>query len=113
MNNNIFATLKTIAAGGMPRPLPTIWNHEMDKPLIGRIKEFSSFQHNKYGKQETVIVELESGELVSAILNEYLLEGMRRQRAEVNDFLLIQLQGTDLSNHGNRFKIFNLVIRKE
>lgn len=112
MNDDIFTKLKSIAAGGMAHPLPTIWTHEIDNPLIGRIKGFSRFQHDKYGIQETVIVELESGELVSAILNDYLIEGMRRQRAEIEDFVLIQLMGKDLSNQGHRFNIFNLVIHK-
>ena len=113
MNNNVYARLKAIAAGERAHPLPTIWVHEINKPLIGRIREFNRFQHDRYGMQETVIVELETGELVSAILNDYLIEGMRRQRAEIDDFVLIQLLGTDLSNHGNRFNKFTLVIEKE
>jgi len=92
MSHNKFAKLKAIAAGEMAHPLPAIWVHEINKPLIGRIKGFSSFHHDRFGMQETVIVELESGELVSAILNGYLIDGFRRQDAEVNDFLLIGMR---------------------
>ena len=113
MNNNVYARLKAIAAGERANPLPTIWTHEVNKPLIGRIKGFSRFQHDRYGMQETVIVELESGELVSAILNAYLIDGFSRQGAEVNDFLLIELLGKDYSKSGNCFNKFNLVIEKE
>lgn len=110
MSHNKFAKLKAIAAGEMARL--TIWKHETKKPLIGRIKGFSSFHHDQYGMQETVIVETESGELVSAILNDYLIEGMRRQRAEVNDLLFIELLGQDNSKNGNCFNKYVLVIDK-
>lgn len=112
MNNDIYAQLKAIAASAKTHASPSNWTHEINKPLIGRIKRFSSFIHDRYGMQETVIVELESGDWVSAILSDYLIEGMRRQRAEIDDFILIQLLGTDLSNHGNYFNKFNLVIQK-
>lgn len=107
-----FAALKAIATGEATAPLPTIWAHEVNKPLIGTIKGFSRFQHDRYGMQETVIVELESGELVSAILNPYLIDGMRRQNAEENDLVLIQLICKDISAHGNTFNKFNLVVQK-
>jgi hypothetical protein len=110
MNNDIFARVKAIAAGEMAQPAN--WVHEIDKPLIGRIKGFSSFHHDRYGMQETVIVETESGELVSAILNDYLIEGMRRQRAEVNDLVFIEKLGQDNSKNGNCFNKYVLVIDK-
>lgn len=111
MSNNIYARLKAIAAGE-EMAQPSIWKHEVNQPLIGRIKGFGNFLHDRYGKQETVIVELESGELVSAILNEYLVNGMHLQQAEIGDFILIQLLGKELSNGGNCFNKFNLVIQK-
>jgi hypothetical protein len=66
--NDKFAALMAISTGEATAPLPAIWTHEINKPLIGTIKGFSRFQHDRYGMQETVIVELESSELVSAIL---------------------------------------------
>lgn len=107
-----FAELKAIAKGEATAPLPSIWTHEINKPLMGTIKGFSSFHHDRYGQQETVIVELESGESVSAILTPYLITGMRLQNAEVNDLVLIQLLGKEQSNHGNSFNKFNLVVQK-
>ena len=98
--------------GEMTPTLPTKRHHEIGKPLIGIIKKFSSFVHDRYGKQETVIVELESGELVSAILNGYLQEGIVRQDAQVNDFIFIDLLGKEFSKNGNCFNKFNLVIQK-
>ncbi|MFZ4860394.1 MAG: hypothetical protein ACOYL3_28890 [Desulfuromonadaceae bacterium] len=107
-----FAELKAISSGKATSKHPTYWNHEIDKPLIGTIKEFSTFQHDRFGQQDTVIVELESGELVSAILTPYLSSGMRMQNASVNDLVLIQLLGKDRINNGNTFNKFNLVVRK-
>jgi hypothetical protein len=107
-----FAELKAIARGEAAAPIPTIWNHEINKPLIGTIKGFSRFQHDRYGMQETVIVELETGELVSAILTPYLIDGMQRQHAQENDSVLIQLLGKDVSTHGNSFNKYNLVVQK-
>ena len=112
MSNDIYARLKAIAAGEMAHSLPAIWKHEINKPLIGRIRGYSSFLHDRYGKQETVIVELESGELVSAILNDYLVNGMRIQDAEINDLILIEKLGKELSNNGNCFNRYNMVIQK-
>jgi hypothetical protein len=64
-----FSELKAISNGEVSSQYPNFWNHEINKPLIGTIKGFSNFQHDRFGQQETVIVELESGEIVSAILN--------------------------------------------
>lgn len=108
-----FAHLKAIAAGESEESsLPEIWKHEVGNPLIGTIRGFSSFEHDLYGPQETVIVELESGERVSAILNNYLSNGMQMKHAEVNDLVLIQLLGKEKSSNGATFNKFNLVIEK-
>jgi len=114
MNEDKFARLKAIAAGEKAAPsLPAIWRHEVDTPLLGTIKEFSQFEHNRYGTQDTVIVERESGELVSAILNGYLSTGMQIQQAEVGDLVLIQLQGKERSNNGSMFNKFTLIVDKK
>ena len=110
--NDTFPNLKAIAAGQIAVPMPTLWTHEINKPLIGRIKGFGNFQHDRYGTQQTVIFELETGELVSAILNAYLSEDMRIQNAKENDLVLIQLLGKDVSGHGNSFNKLNLVVEK-
>lgn len=109
-----FAHLKAIAAGGAPvePSLPEIWKHEVGNPLMGIIRGFSSFEHDRFGLQETVIVELESGRCVSAILNNYLSTGMQIQHAEVGDLVLIQLLGKERSANGSIFNRFNLVIQK-
>ena len=110
-----FAHLKAIAAGESPSEsssLPEIWKHEVGNPLMGIIRGFSSFEHDRFGLQETVIVELESGQLVSAILNNYLSTGMQIQHAEVGDLVLIQLLGKERSANGSIFNRFNLVIQK-
>lgn len=112
--NDKFARLKAIANGEANSPaMPTNWTHEVDKPLIGTIKGFGQFQHDRYGTQETVTVETEDGELVSAILTPYLVDGMHRQHAEENDLVLIQFLGKEKSPHGNNyFNKFNLVVEK-
>ncbi|MBL1266011.1 hypothetical protein [Candidatus Methylomicrobium oryzae] len=92
--------------------MPAIWKHEVDNPLIGTIKGFSNFEHDRFGPQETVIVELESGERVSAILNNYLRSGMQIQYAEVGDLVLIQLLGKEKGTNGSTFNKFNLVVEK-
>jgi len=113
MNENRFARLKAIAAGENTAPsLPAIWTHDIGTPLLGIIKGFSQFEHDQYGTQDTVIVERESGELVSAILNNYLRNGMQIQQAEVGDLILIQLLGKERSNNGSMFNKFTLVIDK-
>lgn len=108
-----FAHLKAIAAGeSVESSLPDIWKHEVGNPLIGTIKRFSNFEHDRYGTQETVIVELESGEQVSAILNGYLSNGMQIKHAEVGDLILIQLLGKEKGTNGSTFNKFNLVVEK-
>ena len=112
MNEDKFARLEAIAAGEAHQDFPSKWTYDVKKPLIGTIKGFSSFEHNRFGKQETVIVELRSGEMVSAILNGYLSEGMKMQRAEVDDRILIKYLGKDTSRHGNSHNRYKLYIEK-
>jgi hypothetical protein len=109
-----YAELRAIVSGEAQAttPIPAKWSYEIDRPLLGTIKGFSSFHHDRFGLQETVIVESESGELVSAILNQYLQNGMRIQKAEVNDLILIQFLGKELSVHNNTINKYNLVVQK-
>lgn len=91
---------------------PSFWKYEQGNDLEGEIKSFDSFKHDRYGEQNTVIVELASGKEVSAILNNYLVNGMEMQNAKVGDRVKIQFQGKERSNKGNFFNRFNLEINK-
>lgn len=91
--NDKFAKLKAIAAGEVSAQQPIPWTHEVNNPLIGTIKGFAEFHHDRYGLQKTVIVEWENGEVVSAFMNAYVSNGMEQQNAEPGDLVLIQLLG--------------------
>lgn len=109
-----FNHLKAIAAGESVEEtsLPEIWRHEVGNPLIGTIQGFSSFEHDCYGTQETIIVELEDRRRVSAILTPYLSTGMQMKHAEVGDLILIQLLGKERGHNGSTYNKFNLVVEK-
>ena len=109
-----FARLRAIESGQEPistAPNVRFWNYEKDGNIIGTIVDFSSFMNQMFGEQQyTVIVSLaDSNELVSAFLNGYLQEGLRRQQAAVGDLILIQFFG---KQEGERFNRFHLVIHK-
>jgi hypothetical protein len=116
INNDKFARLKAIAEG---RELPPNtsselihWNHIPHQPLIGTIRGFDEFEHPQFGRQETVIVERENGEMVSAILTEYLQKGMMIQNGEIGDDVLILKQNQERSKNGKIFNRFLMVIDK-
>lgn len=115
-NDDKFAHLKAIAAGIAPAPALSsdikFWKHEPHQPLIGTILGFDSFEHERYGKQQTVIVEREAGEVVSAILTSYLEKGMAIQNGSVGDLVLIEKQGQKRSQRGNTYNEFQLVVQK-
>ena len=60
MKGDKFAHLKAIAAGEIQAPALSndvrFWSHEPNNPLIGTILGFDEFDHQQYGKQQTVIV---------------------------------------------------------
>ncbi|MGB4499195.1 MAG: hypothetical protein WBI40_10910, partial [Methylococcaceae bacterium] len=93
-NNDQFSYLKAIASGEVQAPALAsdvrFWSHEDFQPLIGKILGFDGFEHPSYGKQETVIVEREDGEVVSAILTMYLQKGMELQDGQIGDAILIE-----------------------
>jgi hypothetical protein len=112
-----FAKLNGIQAGEISAPSIAsdvqFWTHEPFKPLIGEILDFGSFEHPQYGLQETVIVEREDGERVSAILTDYLQKGFQMQNAEIGDLVLIEKQGQAKSKYGKFYNKFVLVIDKQ
>lgn len=112
-----FAHLKAIASGQAPAPTLSsdirFWAHEPENPLIGTILGFDSFEHQAYGTQDTVIVECEDGEVVSAILTPYLQKGMAIQHGEIGDAILIEKLGQERSKNGKIFNKFLLVIDKQ
>jgi len=116
-DNNGFDYLKAIAAGAISAPVLSseikFWTHEPHEPLIGKIVEFSEFEHEAYGPQKTVIVERENGDVVSAILTGYLQKGMVIQNGEIGDMVLIEKQGQERSKYGKAFNKFQLVVKKQ
>ena len=116
-NSDKFARLRTIESGQTTTAQNVgnnnqarNWNYEKDGNVMGTITGFNSFEHPQFGEQHTVIVRLaDTNELVSAFLNGWLQEGMRRQNAQVRDLILIQFLGKQL---GERFNRFNLEIEK-
>lgn len=119
-NNNRkdkFAHLKSIASGQAPAPTLSsdirFWTHEPRNPLIGTILGFDQFEHEAYGRQDTVIVEREDGEVVSAILTPYLQKGMTMQNGDIGDAVLIEKQGQERSQKGKVFNKFLLVVDKQ
>lgn len=111
-----FAHLKAIAAGELSAPALSsdvkFWTHEPHNPLIGTILGFDQFDHGQYGTQQTIIVERENGEVVSAILTPYLQNGMSMQNGEIGDSVLIEKLGQERSKFGKVFNKFRMVVDK-
>lgn len=116
-NTNKFAHLNAIAAGEVKAPALSndiiFWEHQVDNPLVGEILGFDGFDHPQYGRQETVIVQRENDEVVSAILTNYLQNGMQMQNGEVGDLVLIEKQGQERSKYGKMFNRFLIVVEKQ
>jgi hypothetical protein len=114
-NHDKFARLKAIASGQQPETATTaqdikFWSFERNGDIMGTIMGFEQLEHPQFGEQHTVIVRLaDTNELVSAFLTGWLQEGMRRQKANVGDLVLIQFLGKQA---GERFNRFNLEIEK-
>jgi hypothetical protein len=116
-NSDKFARLRTIESGQTTTAQNVgnnnqarNWSYEKDGNVMGTITGFDSFEHPQFGEQHTVIVRLaDTNELVSAFLNGWLQEGMRRQNAQVGDLILIQFLG---KQPGERFNRFHLEIQK-
>ncbi|MEI6709324.1 MAG: hypothetical protein WCK96_19575 [Methylococcales bacterium] len=112
-NSDKFARLRTIESGQTTTAQnlgnnnqARNWSYEKDGNVMGTITGFDSFEHPQFGEQHTVIVRLaDTNELVSAFLNDYLQEGMRRQNAQVGDLILIQFLGKQPSERFNRFHL--------
>ncbi len=116
-HENGFDYLRAIAAGDIPAPVLSsdirFWSHIPYEPLIGTIVGFGDFDHSSWGYQKTVIVEKEDGEIVSAILTDYLQKGMVIQDGEIGDLVLIEKQGQERSKHGKTFNRFQFVVKKQ
>lgn len=116
-NNDKFARLKAIASGEIAAPVLSseirFWTHEPHRPLMGTIVGFDSFEHPRYGTQRTVIIERDTSEVVSAILTNYLQNGIAMQDGEIGDLILIEKQGQEVSKHGNTYNKFRLVVDKQ
>ena len=116
MKGDKFAHLKAIAAGELSAPALSsdvkFWTHEPHNPLIGTILGFDQFDHGQYGTQQTIIVERENGEVVSAILTPYLQNGMSMQSGEIGDLVLIEKLGQERSKFGKVFNKFRMVVDK-
>ena len=104
-----FARLKAIAANqntttATATQTVKFWNYQQDGDIIGTIIGFNHFDHPQFGEQHTVTVQLaDTNELISAFLNDWLQEGLRRKQAKVGDLILIQFLGKEPNQRFNRF----------
>ena len=105
-----FAHLKAIAANQntttttVTQHAVRFWSYEKDGNIIGTIIGFNSFQHPQFGEQHTITVQLaDTNEWVSAFLNDWLKEGLRRKQAIAGDLILILFLGKDPKYGFNRF----------
>ena len=99
-----FARLRAIAAGQEADVKK--WKYERDGNVMGTIVDFSSMNHETYGEQQMVIVKLaDTDGLVSAFLNDYLLEGLHRNKAKVGDRILIIFYGMRPGERFNRYRL--------
>ena len=99
-----FARLRAIAAAQEADVKK--WKYERDGNVMGTIVDFSSMKNKTFGEQQTVVVKLaDTGELVSAFLNDYLLEGLHRKDAKVGDRILIKFFGMRPGEHFNRYRL--------
>ena len=113
-----FASLKAIASGQAPFPVsssgapkPRFWKFEDDGNILGTIVGFNTFPSQLYNREEhTIVVELESGELISAFLNSYLQNAMQIHDAQVGDSILIVFFGRQ---NGERFNRYQVVVIKD
>jgi hypothetical protein len=86
-NIDKFANLKAIESGQTTASVEARnWSYEKDGNVMGTIIGFDSFEHPHYGEQHIVKVNLaDTNEPISAFLNGYLQEGMRRKNAQAGD----------------------------
>lgn len=121
MNNNTFDPfeyLRAIDANQTTPPPPPppppplgpeaikFWIFRRDGNIMGKIIGFGSFEHPQFGEQHTITVQLaDTNELISAFLNGYLQEGMRRKDAQVGDLILIQFLGKQPGERFNRYRL--------
>ena len=114
---NKYSNLLDIAEGRVEVPViarPVVyWTYEVNKPLIGTIAEFGEFTHKEYGLLDTIIIERETGELVSAILTKSLNMLLKAQKGTIGDKILIVKRGEDMSPAGKTYNKFQLVIDKD
>lgn len=112
-----FARLKAMASGEVQAPALSsdirFWAHEQKQPLMGTILGFDSFEHPSYGRQETIIVERDTGEVVSAILTNYLQNGMQMQNGSEGDLVFIEKLGQERSKNGKMFNKFKFIVDKQ
>jgi hypothetical protein len=113
-----FSSLRAIASGQAPFPVssssapkPRFWKFEHDGNILGTIVGFNTFPSQLYNREEhTIVVELESGELISAFLNSYLQNAMQIHDAQVGDSILIAFFG---KQNGERFNRYQVVVKKD
>ena len=88
------------------------WNKEVEPTVIGKILERNNFVHEKFGMQDTILLEKKTGEKVSVILNQYLKNAMDLQNAALNDYVRIDYKGKTQSLSGSTFNKFEVDVVK-
>jgi hypothetical protein len=112
LENDPYARVKAMATGALDASNVRFWSHEIDTPLVGTILGFDGFEHPRFGRQRTVIVEREGGEVVSAILTKYLEKGVDLKDAGIGDRVYIEKKGENCSRHGNLYNHFVFAVDK-
>jgi len=101
--------LKNKAKEAPANTYSVIWRPEVGDVLAGEIVRRQKFKHQQYGEQVALILDTEKGE-ISVVLNKFLMEELRNQKAERGNLVAIVYHGKRQNKHNGTYNHYAMFV---
>jgi len=90
----------------------TCWQPSAGETIAGVIQGSGIFKNSLYDEQKTMLLQDDSGSVVSVALNRYLIHSLKQNNAAPGDLVTVTFHGKEQKNNGRSFNRYTLLVDK-
>ena len=90
----------------------TYWQPSAGDSITGVIHGSSTVNNSPYDEQKTMLLQDDTGPVVSVTLNRYLLHSLKQHDAAPGDLVTVTFHGKEQKDNGRSFNRYTLLVDK-
>ncbi|MBL6986157.1 MAG: hypothetical protein ISR72_03760 [Methylobacter sp.] len=88
----------------------TYWHPSAGETIAGVIQGGGTYKNSLYDEQKTMLLQDDTGSVVSVALNRYLIHSLKQNNAAPGDLVTVTFHGKEQKNNGRSFNRYTLLV---